>query len=490
MSKDAQPARKSLFSLSVDDIIIQRIFKTMEEEIKRLSLEIQEIKLDMPNYAPKKDFDDLSESFSNYCIKTDKSIITVNDKLDESIQDTKKQYEKMQKFVEGQIADAVFSVNNVTRAQNALIEEKIFQLSKPSIEYEQLQRDVDKIKNRYLDLQDETKKINTFFSSFLVNGENGKPLTFDQFFDQHLQEVHNKISNLETLQLQNESKFEQADYIFNKLIGNVDEIHFPTYKKVDKYEFYNKPKLPVLDDPNTILDYLQYLMVFAPTVQKVISCFYHQICSVSNSIFDREEKEVSLESLKEKIELLDQLETDVHDLKQNNIDPSKLQLFTEMVEELKQEKSVSEQLEDIHQQLYQIQNEYVQKEDLDKVIDGIGQNIDTNIANAITDLKESYPFFSPDFSGFDSSSLKVDENSHPAIAAVTPRGTASHKMMYKQTPSTTRVIIPKKEEIEEVGRYPRRTQKTASRVNIQLDPVPQASSSRSALAVKKKFDVF
>ncbi|KAK8838236.1 hypothetical protein M9Y10_035656 [Tritrichomonas musculus] len=490
MSKEQAPARKSLFSLSVDDIIIQRIFKSLEEELKKLTLEVQEIKIDLPNYALKKDFDSLSESFSNFTLNTDKSFLALNEKLDTSIQDTKKQYERMQRFVEGQISDAVFSVNNVARAQNALIEEKIFQLSKPSLEYEQLQRDVAKIKEKNESIKDETNKLNSFFSSLLGEDENGKLLTLDQYVDRSVKKLRDQITNLETLQLQNESKFARSEFIIKKLIGNGDDFHFPLYQKVEKIHFENKPKLPVLKDPVSLLDYLEYLMLFAPTVQKVVSSFYHQICAVSNSVYDREEKEVSIENLEGKIELLNQMELDINELKTYTIDPNKLQLFCEMVEELKKEKAISDQIDDINKQLIQMQNEYVQRGELTDVISDVNQNINNAINDAITELKENDPFFNQSLSGFDSYRSKTEDSSHPAIAAVTPRGTVSHKMMYKQAPSTTRVIIPKKDEIEEVGRYPKRTQKTASRVNIQLDSFPQASSSRSALAVKKKIDGF
>ncbi|OHT03807.1 hypothetical protein TRFO_01494 [Tritrichomonas foetus] len=409
-------------------------------------------------------------------------------------EDISERVDTLRIYVKDQVSECTFSVNNVARAQNALIEEKIFQLSRPTVEFEKLQREVMKIKQKNKDIISSTTKITNFFASF-VGDDDGAPITLDQFVDRALQEVRDQVDNLETTQLKNEERFSKADFYFKRLFGfdeNVD-FHFPNWEKAEKITIDGKPKLPVCNDPATLIDYLEYLMKFAPAVQKAISAFYHQICALSNSIYDHEEKEVSFEHLQNKLDLIDQLESDVTHLKNSAISQEQIDYFTSACEELSQQKLGNDELSFVKKQLLQIKNEIVPKREIDQVLSELKEDVDHMVADAITDLKENVDFLFQDqiqnqsqYHHDSQFQPKVDDSSLPAIAAVTPRGTASHKMMYKQAPSTTRVIVPKKEEIEEVGRHNRRIQKTASRVNVPLEAIPQ-QTSKSALSSKRKF---
>lgn len=484
--------RKSLFSLQVDDLIIQRIFKSLEEEIKNLKCEIRDIKDELPNLAKQTEVNALVESFSQFQIKTDKSFIAVNDRIDKTEDEFKKEMERVKKLVDDQITETIFSVNNVARAQNALIEEKVFQLSKPTVEYENLQREVQKLKDKNKQIIEETDKITKFFASFMGKDESGEQMTLDKYVDRAIQDIRDQVTNIEVTQLSFEAKAQRKDILFKRLVGTED-FEFPNYQKAEKYLIATKPKLPVCKDPTNIIDYLDFLMKFAPAVQKAMSLFYNQICALSNKFYDREEKELSFENLQQRIALLNQMEIDIAYLKDHSMTQEQYDLIKSALEENGQNNGKSnaknEDLQAIILQLMEIEQNYVPKQELEKTVSEFNKNLDQAVTNAIIELKDAIDIETSarePLSAMDSYRSRTDDN--PAIAAVTPRGTASYKMIYKQSPSTTRVIVPRKEEIEEVGRHPKRTQKTPSRINLPLDSIPQPQSAKSVLANRKRFD--
>ena len=480
--------RKSLFSLQVDDVIIQRIFKSLEEEIRKLNKEIFQLKEDVNARTTNEQFKEFEEYVKTFNQNAQNSINSLEENHKKMNIEFNNKIDDVKKYADQQIATATFSVNSSIRAQNALIEEKVFQLSRPTVEFEKLQRDVMKIKEKNKEIISNTGQIQNFFKSFLNDNGGGKINTLDGFIDRALRTVRDQIDNLESFQLKTDQRLSRADYYFKKLFGKEDVV-LPPYGKAEKIILHEKPRLPVLTDPISVMDYINYLMIFAPAVQKAISSFYHQYISLSNSVYDREEKEISLESLQDKLSQLGKIENDIMEMKNQAFNHERYESIIQMIEDLKSMQENRSEIESLQQQLDEIRNEYAPKKEIEKALVDMKQNVGTMLTDAITDMKSSDMFYQdaqlqPDYQ----LSKPVVNDSAPAVAAVTPRGNISHKMIYKQPPSSTRVFVPRKEEIEEPGKQYRR-QKTPSRINVPLDTIPQHQiPSKSALASNRRFD--
>ena len=63
--------RKSLFSIQVDDLIIQRIFKTLEDEICKIRVEITDIQAKLSEKAEKNDLIELKTDIREFKEKSD-----------------------------------------------------------------------------------------------------------------------------------------------------------------------------------------------------------------------------------------------------------------------------------------------------------------------------------------------------------------------------------------------------------------------------------
>lgn len=336
--------RKSLFSIQVDDLIIQRIFKTLEDEICKIRVEITDIQAKLSEKAEKNDLIELKtdirefkEKSDIYRDKMDSDMISFHDVLNTAVAETKK-------YARDQITEATVSLNGVVRAQNAIIEERIFQLSRPDSEITHALADLERVKRNNTTLSGKISNIESFFSSFL-NNTGDSNMTLPEIISHYFDPEREKIRNIELHQKKSDGRIQECENKITCIVGS-DEIKFPVFVKAQKHHFHEKPKIPEFPTPKNYTDYFQYMAIAFPAIQKILSSFYHQVVGLSNSVYDQAERETSQEDLERSLREVMDIIADVRELKEGQ---SKIDTLSSQVEEINSsQKKIDDMLNEIN----------------------------------------------------------------------------------------------------------------------------------------------
>lgn len=363
--------RKSLFSIQVDDLIIQRIFKTLEDEICKIRIDITDIQAKFSEKAEKNDLVALKmdlrehkEKYSLFNEKMESDLLSFHEHLNTTISETKT-------YVRDQINETTVSLNGVVRAQNAIIEERIFQLSRPDSEMAHIIADFERIKRSNTVLSDKLSNIESFFSSFLNNPRDSNK-TLPEIISHYFDPEREKIRNIELHQKQSDSRIQQCEENINHIVGS-DEIVFPSAVKAEKHQFSEKPKLPPLPTPKSYTDYFQYMMTAFPVLQKILSSFYHQVVGLSNSVYDQAERETSQEDLERALQDLTDIIADVRELKESQ---NKLDTLSSKIEEINSSQPI---IDDIQSEIKKLKEITISRTEVDeeikKAVSGVVEQI-------------------------------------------------------------------------------------------------------------------
>lgn len=466
-------ARKSLFSIQVDDLIIQRIFKTLEDEICKMRVEITEIHADVSEKSNKNDLialkSDVREFRENFDLFKDK----IESDLLNYESDLKMTVNEMKTFVRDQIAEATFSINNVVRAQNALIEEKIFQLSQPNEDVNHVLVDVERLKQSSSNLSSKLRTIENFFSTFLNNTDDSEK-TLPQLISYYFEPEREKIRNIEQHQKRSDNRIQECEENIHNIIGS-DEIVFPPYGKAEKHPFHIKPKFPPFPTPNSYTDYFKYMMTVFPLLQKILSSFYHQIVGLSNTVYDQTERHATQEDLERSLQELTDMIADVRELKENN---SRIDSLSTKVEDIiSNQPKISDMLNEFRQFKEATMSRNEINEEIKKSVSGIVQEIQLlKMGNSFKSESRRIPNPStPLQKRFSTSSLKVfNKNNVPIIKSSLSNNDQEQDLQMQE---------PKQQQQPDQQLYPPQ----------QQDPQPQQeqeqagpSSSRSSKDDTKK----
>jgi hypothetical protein len=209
---------------------------------------------------------------------------------------------------------------------------------------------------------------------------------------------------------------------------------------------------------------LGFLVEFAPAVQQALSSYYNEICTLSNSVYDKELRDRNLDGLEDAMEDIQSMKEVVRALRDSSLSKNDIA-------------SVERGLSDVRSNV----SECCRQSDLDE----IRRAIEELKAQRRADLPSiRLPGSGDDDGGSRSSDLDVqsarslsrsgDWEGDPAVAAVTPRGKASHTMMFGDGPGSSRPGSRKRDLIDDPARPPRRVPKAAK---VQL-PGDGHSSAR------------
>ena len=484
--------RPSLFSIHVDDVVIQRIFESLEGEVATLIEKVRSLQDDIQTRSTKEELDNLASSVTtlsqnsdNFVERIDKELVQFTDKFTKEVNEAKA-------FVRDQISEATFSINNVIRAQNALIEEKVFEMTKPTFEFTTMKADVARLKEENAELKAQISDITTFFSSFMGkkgDGDEGRvKKTLHQIIDEALAGDRESIAVLVQRQELNEETMKKMDAKFHRTFGDFDD-QFPLWGKGEKKSFADKPKLPVMGNPKTFLDYFSWLMEFGPNCQKIFNAFYHQIVSLSNSVYDKVERERNMDQLENSLQLINNMRGELDALREDHVGKGQLELLSSEVDTLRDEIVSKDDLEVLKRRIDEIQSNDVQKETIEEYVNGIQRKVTSMVNEALEDLRNrEFPMemkrqeervddmMAGTVGYVQERPTLRDGDGLPAIAAVTPRGKAAFNMIYGETPTSqysgsgkpasSRVVVKRKEQIEELGKQPRKAVKPPSRIQF------------------------
>lgn len=423
--EDIKPGSKSLFSIQIDDIVIQNIFQQLKDEIATLRKEVQLLRDDVVTKPSRKEILGLSQSMDKLQVTNGDFAESITNQLKKFTDEFNAKIKETQEYSKKESIDAVFSINSVVRAQNTLIEEKIYELTKPTFEFEEMRRAVSSVKDSHESLKKELAKIRDGVSKVMEIED------FDHLEDMNLtkyiinatdadrENIAKSAQRIDTLT----SRIETTESLMIK-ITRTPNAQLPQWKKVEKYDIKEKPKLPELVAATTFVEYLDYLMTLAPSLQKILSSFYKEITKMSNKLWESKpgiqlDKDID-------VERINKLITDVEELKLKAISRAEVSEMKDQLAEMRVSEIPKLKLNKITNQLELLQTKVDSLNGIDEIVGSLQQNFDTALASAIREVQSAA--ISPNISP------RMISRDLPAKTSVTPRATQIHKLIYGDLP--------------------------------------------------------
>ena len=449
MDKIKQGQQQSLFSIQVDDVIIQRIFAGLQSEVNKLQREVKELREELSTKSSKDDITDINNQIetlkkesNSFAAEMRQEMSTFNIDISAEMRTTKEAAKK-------EITDAVFSLNNVVRAQNALIEEKIFELTKPTFEFTEMKHAVASVKSSHEVIELEMDKIRKTVASVLEvkSFDDISNLNLTKIIHKATQEDRDNIAHSENRINAVIERLENAETIMQKICRNPDT-PLPQWQTVPKYDMKEKPKLPQLFAATTFYEYIEYLMLLAPTLQKIFSGFYKEITSLSNRIWENQKammagiaggegeggKIVMASAYND--EQIKNLINDVDELKLKAVSRSEFAELQDEMSTLKGTDVPKLKLNKLSNDIEVLSAKLASIDNIDEKMESMQKLFDTALTKAVRDVQSAAvsPGITP---------RGMLGSNFPAKTSVTPRGRQAHTLLYGeiQAPSTAQYPV-------------------------------------------------
>lgn len=425
--------RKSLFSIQIDDVVIQRVFQKLQDEVTALKFEVKQLKDDMVTRPSRQEISAISKSLD--ILKEDNSTFkeNISQELHSFQLQFTGQFKENKEATKRELADAIFSINSVVRAQNTLIEEKVYELTKPTFEFNEMRAAVADVKASHNVVMNEMKRLQTAVAHVMeVN-------TFEEFEGWSLTKAiqlatEGDRSDIKMIQAQLNtlnSRIENSENVARKICRNPND-PLPQWFKTPKYEMKAKPKIPRLTTPTSFIDYFDFLMQFAPAVQKVLNGFYHQITTLSNQLWENHGES---DAPRDNDTRIKEMEDVIEELKLKAISKAELAQIKDEIAELKGIEIPRLKLNKLSSKIDELSDKVATIDSFDEKIDSIQQHFDSVIQSAMREIQSAVvtPGTSPRFSAM------------AAKTSVTPRANQAHRIMYGDYQSSRQQTRPQTE---------------------------------------------
>lgn len=456
--QEKKSSTTSLFSINVQDDLIQDLFKHLKEEIDSLKYRVSYLTDELKNRPTNEEFRKLSQSV--------KELQEVNkqyeDYMTNSIENAKIDFEKMlengKKDVKSQMEDTTLSINQVIRAQNTLIDKKVFEMTKPTFEFTEMKRSVTLINEANEVIEKKLDKIFNFISGFIGDKfpDTGKcAVNLEKHFEMHNTPITSHIDDIEAKLNDGVSRISKLETMFYR-ISDLTKAQLPIYESVKKVPFSQKPKLPKLTKARTFMDYFNYMMQVIPTAQMIFKVYYDEICILKKAVGSSTLEELERRREQEQNEL-------ANFVKYEELEGVKAQLSQFQLQTINKD-----ELKVVQEDIRNIRDTTINKDEFEATVDRMNFNInkvDQKATDSIQRLEISLH------------EAKFSAPTPPAYTEIKPKGSTSFKILFGENNgnSTARSVMSRKSE------DPR-----ALLPGIQKRPVTGVITSRSSLGIRNQ----
>jgi len=411
--------KKSLFSIRVDDVVIQQIFKKFEDEIRDLRQQVKYMSSKIDRYPSFDEMDRLKSDVEFLKKENCELKEVISGKISTLEKEMINNGTRIESMIGNSINDAIISVNNVVRAQNAIIEQKVLELTKPSLEFTEMKNKVMDVMTSHQSIREEINFLSGFMCFFVgYDFKQGvKKINISDSVQKIIEPERLRLFNCETNIDSLKSKAISAESLLSRVFAS-DNDPMPQLNSNVEFSFTEKPKLPRIKF-NKIVDFGRYLVELVPVLQGILSAFYHQIMSLSNSTNDRSEfltntpNSISSSTLNE-------IQASFEKIKNNSVSRDEFHELENKFYTLREQYIPTIRLQKIHSDLESIYDQFVEKPMFISAIEELKNDFQRSIDSKNTDLVSKR-------------SITVNSNRSPIKTSITPRGNTAHSVIYGDT---------------------------------------------------------
>ena len=406
---------KSLFSINVQDDIIQSLFKEMKGEIESLKHKVSFLTDELATRPSVDDYKKLVLTTKELQEKNKENENQIKQFLSTTKNEINKLVEETKREVKEQMEDTTLSVNSVIRAHNVLIDKKVFEMTKPTFEFNEMKRSVASITENESFFQKQLKKLFDFISSFLSEPfpSDGKArMSLDQIFESKQSEDKDSIKIMNSQMTMLDNRMEKIETMFFR-IADLSRMDLPLYESAPAVHFKDKPKIPKLKNPKTFTDYFKYLMEVVPATQKILSCYRKEIELIKSALGETTLEEIEEKRKKEEKQFLDFVKADEFDT------------VKKQIQDISNSVLMKDDFRVIQTDIKNLRETTVEKEEFDATCDKFNlsiKQVDQKASEGIKNLEMSL------------AETKMNINSMPAYTEVKGRPGTAFKILYSPNP--------------------------------------------------------
>lgn len=392
---------------------IHKLFCDMRQDISSLEEKLGKFSKDLmskPSWEEISYIKDKVDKFTPHQNVFDSMIQSSIERIKKDVNDY---VNASKKVLERQMEDNILNVNDILRAHNVLIEKKVFEMTKPTLEFSEIKRATELLKEHNDKVFQMLNQQNMFIEEFTSQKirENSRPTKNLNTILENFAEK-DRISKLEVEFAKDRATLNTLEKSFVKL-SDITQAELPSYIHADPHLFTEKPKIPKLMQPKSIMEYFTYMMTVFPIIQEILRSFWTEINCIRDLVSNEGNIESSIPST----------------TNEKDFDGSVLSNYVKREElddirnTLKQIKSSTASIDDfknISERVQRLRESFVDREEFDMTLDSLTANI----------AKIEQSFKRETLQAKQQSDRPVDFSDTPAKTVVRSKGTTAHKIVF------------------------------------------------------------
>jgi len=254
---------KPLFSLQVDDFVVQQIFQKLADRIKQQNNEIQELKDELANRPTLKEFSDMKNLVLSLQKQVEESNIRVGQTMNGFKQELDERSTTINQLVQGKINEMLFSVSAAIRGQVEMLE-KSSSSSDGSRVFQDMKLSITKLNNRVDELKNTVFQIATAFGDSSLVTQQGSSSVIQSVI---MKDRAIAAQNAKLIQELRENYIDIREKMEMILPDGLDIPQFkaiPSYNRAEIPEFHKPPKI------NTVFEFMQHVTSAIPSIQGIL----------------------------------------------------------------------------------------------------------------------------------------------------------------------------------------------------------------------------
>lgn len=311
---------KPLFSLEVDDVLIQHLFQKFSEQLKQQSEEIETLKSELANRPKMEDFLNLSQAV----VSLQKQCNDSSDVLSETVKKFKSSMDSRQNsindLIQSKLSEMLFSVNAAIRSELEALDKTPVSTQEAIDEVHDMKLKVAKMSQKLDDVKDTVIQMAAAYDGTMkVDRLSRKtvPACVRVAATRDRNQLQQNTDDIDKIKKQ----LEEFSQTFNRILPYGDK-EFPQFAKGVTYSRSDIPKFPDYPYVYSFNDFAQYTAYVIPLTEAILRemhSYVKQVDATLRSKLDQREYNVNQNEIQKTLRALIEESDDYKNRKDNLI---------------------------------------------------------------------------------------------------------------------------------------------------------------------------
>ena len=273
---------KPLFSLQVDDVLIQELFKNFAAQIKNQQEEIDFLKTELKNRPKMEDFVNLSEAVISLQKQANDSSIELRTTVHDFHSSIEQRSQTFNQLLQTKVNDMLFSVNAAIRGELEALEKTPVNTKQAIDDVHNMKLQVSKMEQKLDDLKETVIQMAAAYDGnmrFDTLSRKTVPSCVGNAASKDRARIDENANNIKEIG----EKVDKFIDTFNRILPYQDT-QFPQFNNKTVYNRKDVPSYPPLPNVSSFDDFSAYVCNVIPLMQNVSRELYNYITQVDAKV--------------------------------------------------------------------------------------------------------------------------------------------------------------------------------------------------------------